>query len=81
MLIKKILFFSQNEFPSESNKGIIEVNDNFSEAWKLFMALTRTCPHHDIPSWELVRIFYGVLNDINRIWLIFLGAILLWRTM
>ena len=31
-------------------REFIESNDNFSEASKRFMALTRTCPHHAIPS-------------------------------
>ena len=30
------------------------------------MALTRRCPHHGIPSWELVQTFYRGLNDNER---------------
>ena len=38
-------------------------NDNFSEAWERFMALTRRCPRHGILLWELIQTFYGVLDD------------------
>ena len=30
------------------------------------MALKRRCPHHGIPSWELVQTFFGGLNDNER---------------
>ena len=41
-------------------------NENFSESWERLMALTRRCPHHGIPSWELFQTFYGGLNDHER---------------
>nr|GEU73289.1 hypothetical protein [Tanacetum cinerariifolium] len=50
----KIKSFRQN--PSEQ----------FHEAFSRLKELLRTCPQHDVPKWELVKVFYDVLDYHNQ---------------
>ncbi|GJX83252.1 DNA-directed DNA polymerase [Tanacetum coccineum] len=38
----------------------------FHESFERLNDLLRSCPHHDIPKWELVKIFYDSLDASNR---------------
>ncbi|GJV12747.1 retrovirus-related pol polyprotein from transposon TNT 1-94 [Tanacetum coccineum] len=40
--------------------------EQFHEAFNSLKELLRTCPHHDIPKWELVRVFYDGLDYQNQ---------------
>ena len=43
-------------------------NDNFSEAWEIFLAFTKRCPHHGVPSRALVHAFSWILRIMSEIW-------------
>ena len=64
--LKKFYSFGKTNALRRAIRDFSQGNDSFSEAWERFMALTRRCPHHGIPSWELVQTFYGGLNDNER---------------
>lgn len=36
------------------------------EAWERFKDLQRECPHHDIPTYQLLQIFYGGLSPQGK---------------
>nr|GEW95765.1 hypothetical protein [Tanacetum cinerariifolium] len=36
----------------------LEPGEQFHEAFSRLKELLRTCPHHDVPKWELVKVFY-----------------------
>ncbi|XP_071738861.1 uncharacterized protein [Rutidosis leptorrhynchoides] len=38
----------------------------FHEAYERLKELLRSCPHHEIPKWELVKVFYDGLDSQNR---------------
>ncbi|GKB35697.1 putative reverse transcriptase domain, zinc finger, CCHC-type, retrotransposon gag domain protein [Tanacetum coccineum] len=40
-------------------------SEQFHEAFNRLKELLRTCPHHDIPKWELVKVFYDGLDKIK----------------
>ena len=66
ILHQKLYSFGKTNALRRAIRDFSQGNDSFSEAWERFMALTRRCPHHGIPSWELVQTFYGGLNDNER---------------
>ena len=38
--------------------------EQFHEAWDRLNELMRSCPHHDVPQWQLVESFYeGLIED------------------
>ena len=41
-------------------------NELFHEVFERFKDLLRSCPHHEIPLWELVKIFYCGINFSNK---------------
>nr|GEU68066.1 hypothetical protein [Tanacetum cinerariifolium] len=40
--------------------------EQFHEAFSRLKELLRTCPHHDVPKWELVKVFYDGLEYHNQ---------------
>ncbi|GJV87188.1 DNA-directed DNA polymerase [Tanacetum coccineum] len=40
--------------------------EQFHEAFNGLKELLRTCPHHDVPKWELVKVFYDGLDSNNQ---------------
>ncbi|GJW88302.1 DNA-directed DNA polymerase [Tanacetum coccineum] len=40
--------------------------EQFHEAFNRLKNLLRTCPHHDVPKWELVKVFYDGLDSNNQ---------------
>jgi hypothetical protein len=40
--------------------------EQFHVAWERFQDLLRRCPHHEVPKWQLVQIFYHGLNEQLR---------------
>nr|GEV54622.1 hypothetical protein [Tanacetum cinerariifolium] len=40
--------------------------NGFHKAFSRLKELLRTCPHHDIPKWELVKVFYDGLDYHNQ---------------
>ena len=42
------------------------MNDTFYDAWERMKGYTRQCPHHGVPDYELVQIFYEGLGDNDR---------------
>nr|GEU89176.1 hypothetical protein [Tanacetum cinerariifolium] len=40
--------------------------EQFHEAFSRLKELLRTCPHHDVPKWELVKVFYDGLDYHNQ---------------
>nr|GEX70907.1 hypothetical protein [Tanacetum cinerariifolium]GEX72674.1 hypothetical protein [Tanacetum cinerariifolium] len=40
--------------------------EQFHEAFSKLKELLRTCPHHDVPKWELVKVFYDGLDYHNQ---------------
>ncbi|GJR00838.1 DNA-directed DNA polymerase [Tanacetum coccineum] len=40
--------------------------EQFHEAFNRLKELLRTCPHHDVPKWELVKVFYDGLDYHNQ---------------
>jgi hypothetical protein len=36
------------------------------ETWERLNDLLRSCPHHDVPKWQLVQSFYEGLTEPNR---------------
>ncbi|XP_071714514.1 uncharacterized protein [Rutidosis leptorrhynchoides] len=38
----------------------------FHEAYECLKEFLRSCPHHEIPKWELVKVFYDGLDSQNR---------------
>ncbi|GKB54477.1 DNA-directed DNA polymerase [Tanacetum coccineum] len=40
--------------------------EQFHEAFNRLKELLRTCPHHDVPKWELVKVFYDGLDSNNQ---------------
>ena len=53
-LRRAITTFSQN------------INEQLHESWERFKELLRSCPHHEVPMWQLVQSFYSGLDDHNR---------------
>ena len=45
---------------NRSNEGLVR-------AYIRFKDLLRLCPHHDLPEWYLLHIFYGGLTEPNKI--------------
>ncbi|XP_021975467.1 uncharacterized protein LOC110870591 [Helianthus annuus] len=44
------------------------VGETFHEAFKCFNEMLRMCPHHDIPKWDLVKIFYdGLVTEDQKV--------------
>nr|GEW70420.1 hypothetical protein [Tanacetum cinerariifolium] len=41
-------------------------SEQFHEAFSRLKELLRTCPHHDVPKWELVKVFYDGLDYHNQ---------------
>ena len=38
--------------------------EQFHEAWDRLNELMRSCPHHDVPRWQLIKSFYeGLTKD------------------
>nr|GFB06289.1 hypothetical protein [Tanacetum cinerariifolium] len=42
------------------------LGEQFHEAFSRLKELLRTCPHHDVPDWELVKVFYDGLDYHNQ---------------
>lgn len=40
--------------------------EQFHEAFSRLKEFLRTCPHHDVPKWELVKVFYDGLDYHNQ---------------
>ncbi|GJS17132.1 putative nucleotidyltransferase, ribonuclease H [Tanacetum coccineum] len=40
--------------------------EQFHEAFNRLKELLRTCPHHDVPKWKLVKVFYDGLDYHNQ---------------
>ncbi|KAI8535523.1 hypothetical protein RHMOL_Rhmol10G0180600 [Rhododendron molle] len=40
--------------------------EQFHDTWERLRQLTRKCPHHEVPKWQLVRIFYDGLSERHR---------------
>ncbi|GKD22544.1 putative ribonuclease H-like domain-containing protein, partial [Tanacetum coccineum] len=40
--------------------------EQFYEAFSRLKELLRSCPHHDVPKWELVKVFYDGLDCHNQ---------------
>ena len=40
--------------------------EQFHEAWDRLNELMRSCPHHDVPQWQLVESFYEGLTEDQR---------------
>ncbi|KAI3700688.1 hypothetical protein L2E82_45325 [Cichorium intybus] len=38
----------------------------FHEAWDRLKELMRSCPHHDIPKWQLVKVFFEGASETNQ---------------
>ncbi|KAI3723972.1 hypothetical protein L2E82_35736 [Cichorium intybus] len=38
----------------------------FYEAWDRLKELMRSCPHHDIPKWQLVKLFFEGASETNQ---------------
>jgi hypothetical protein len=43
-----------------------EYDETLADAWDRFNELRRSCPHHGIQEWSLLRIFYGGLCNNDR---------------
>ncbi|KAF7812340.1 uncharacterized protein G2W53_033316 [Senna tora] len=41
-------------------------NELFHETWERFRDLLRSCPHHEVPKWQLVNSFYSGLSERNQ---------------
>nr|GFA40355.1 hypothetical protein [Tanacetum cinerariifolium] len=41
-----------------SNQVVFTHGEQFHEAFSRLKELLRICPHHDVPKWELVKVFY-----------------------
>ena len=41
-------------------------NEQLHESWERFQELLRSCPHHEVPMWQLVQSFYFGLDEHNR---------------
>ncbi|CAA7393103.1 unnamed protein product [Spirodela intermedia] len=55
MLMRKIIMsFTQNS------------NEPLHEAWYRFKAIVRRYPHHGIPKWQIIQIFYDGLCSANK---------------
>ncbi|GKB23523.1 reverse transcriptase domain-containing protein [Tanacetum coccineum] len=49
------------------NKSFHQIlGEQFHEAFNRLKELLRTCPRHDIPKWELVKVFYDGLDYQNQ---------------
>nr|GFA20200.1 hypothetical protein [Tanacetum cinerariifolium] len=64
-----------NEFHSISKTAAIRnkiksfcqiPGEQFHEAFSILKELLRTFPHHDVPKWELVKVFYDGLDYHNQ---------------
>ena len=53
-LRRDITTFSQNK------------NEQLHESWERFKELLQSCPHHEVPMWQLVQNFYFGLDEHNR---------------
>lgn len=42
------------------------LGEQFHKAFSRLKELLRTCPHHDVPKWELLKIFYDGLDYHNQ---------------
>ena len=52
--LRKLYYFGETNTLERAIREFTPSNDIFNEAWERFIALTRKCPHHRIPPWELV---------------------------
>jgi hypothetical protein len=67
--------FLNQFFPPGKTDGIRHQIHNFkqsydetlADAWNRFNELRRSCPHHGIPEWSLLRIFYSGLSNNDRL--------------
>ena len=42
-------------------------NESIYEAWKRFKEMLRKCPHHSLPDWLVIQIFYnGLVGSIEN---------------
>ena len=53
-LRSEITFFVQSE------------GESLYDAWERFKDILRRCPHHAIPEWLQIQIFYNGLNMVTR---------------
>jgi len=40
--------------------------EELHESWERFKELLRSCPHHEVPMWQLVQSFYSGLDEHIR---------------
>ena len=41
-------------------------NEQFHESWERMKSLLRSCPHHDVPKWQLVQRFHEGVCDQHK---------------
>lgn len=41
--------------------------ETLNEEWERFKDLLRKCPHHGLPKWLVIQIFYNDLNHCTRL--------------
>ncbi|KAI3723871.1 hypothetical protein L2E82_35632 [Cichorium intybus] len=66
--------FLQEFYPAskttEIRRAIQDFQQNpgeaFHEAWDRLKELMRSCPHHDIPKWQLVKVFFEGASETNQ---------------
>jgi hypothetical protein len=46
-------------FKNRPSEGLVR-------AYKRYKSMIRKCPHHDLPPWNVLHIFYGGLNQDNK---------------
>ncbi|GKC93351.1 hypothetical protein Tco_1158793 [Tanacetum coccineum] len=66
-------YFRSGSFEDPS-PVVYRTSELFHESLERLNDLLRSCPHHDIPKWELVKIFYGSLDASNRQFLLAASA-------
>lgn len=43
-----------------------KAHENFYDSWDRFNELLRKCPHHELPRWQLIQIFYYGLSTTDK---------------
>jgi len=41
-------------------------NKQLHESWERFKELLQSCPHHEVPQWQLIQSFYSRFDEHNR---------------
>ncbi|XP_058217337.1 uncharacterized protein LOC131328408 [Rhododendron vialii] len=61
----KLFPFSLKDRAKDWLNSLVD-GEQFHETWERLSQLTRKCPHHEVPKWQLVRIFYDGLSERHR---------------